>query len=250
MAKRERLQRQDPKRTGPIRNATNYFHDSRSWTDEAPDGGRRPDQHEQSGSLEDVVTDGVKLGYKVIEEYLRQGQRTAQWIRNTSHEQDGSKGGNTEELLENVLRLYKDMTGIWVDALSVIVRSPGFLSWLTGTERGNRAEPSQNEHGEPSPANGTATKIAIEILSVRRAQVTLDLGGTHTHYPPLVHALYASDPSIPPLTGISFRLERKSMVPILQLKIPAKQPAGMYTGVVVDRQTNDPRGTLCVRVLA
>jgi hypothetical protein len=250
MAKRERLRRQDPKRMRPIRNATNYLRDSHSWPNEPQGAGRQSDRRKESGSLEDVVTDGVKLGYKVIENYLRQGQRTAEWIRNTAQEQ-GSKGGNTEELLEGVLRLYKDMTDIWIDAVAIIVRSPAFLTWLTGAEeRTNGSGPPQKEHEQPIPADGAATKLTIEILSAKRAQVTLNLGRTPTRYTPLVHALYASDPSIPPLTGISFRLERKSMVPILRLKIPAKQPAGTYTGVIVDGQTNEPKGTLYIHVLA
>lgn len=249
--KNERLRRQDPARTGPIRNATTYLRDSRSWGGRTP-GSTRPDaqKHTQgsTGSVDDVVTRGVKLGYKVIEDYLRQGQHTAAQTRKVSEKKESSKVGEREEILESVLRFYKDMTDLWIDGVGGIVRNPAFTSWLNGAvQRNGAAAPSREK--EPGSVNGADGALAIEIVSKRRTQVTLDLRPYPGRYTPLVCALHAPNPKIPPLTKIAFRLDQRSRSPILQLKVPGRQPAALYTGVVIDKHTHEPRGTLCVRVL-
>lgn len=200
--------------------------------------------------MDDVVTRGVKLGYKVIEDYLRQGQRSAARFRE-AFQKGGSKEGKEgkgEEAVDGILRLYKDMNDLWVDAVGVILRSPPFLSWLNGTEQRNSAAAPSREK-EPGSVNGADGALAIEIVSKRRTQVTLDLRPYPRRYTPLVRALHAPNPKIPPLTKIAFRLDKKTRDPILQLKIPGHQPAALYTGVVIDGHTHEPRGTLCVRVL-
>jgi hypothetical protein len=197
----------------------------------------------------DVVTRGVKLGYQVIEEYIRQGQRTAARIRGAS-QPESSKPGGREEMLETMLRFYKDMADLWIDGVGGIVRSPAFTSWFNGAVQRNGASAPPPQEAGSGDGEGTKGTLVVEVLSKRRAQVTLNLRPHPGRNVPLVHALHASDPAVPPLTGISFRRDPKSAVPVLQLKISNKQPPGMYTGVVVDRETNEPQGTLCVRVLA
>ena len=67
---------------------------------------------------------------------------------------------------------------------------------------------------------------------------------------PRVHALHAGDPALPPLTGVRFGTDEDGGAAVLQLDIADTQPAATYTGVVVDAATNQPRGTLSVRLLA
>jgi len=247
---KERLRRPDPARTGPIRNATTYLRDSRSWNDRTTDSTRahtdRPAQ-DSPDTVDDVVTRGVKLGYKVIEDYLRQGQRSAERFREAL-QKGCSKEGKGEEAIDGLLRLYKDMNDLWIDAVGVILRSPPLLSWFNGTEQRNgAAAPSRGK--VPGSINGAEGGLAIEIVSKRRTQVTLDLRPHPQRYIPLLYALHAPNPRIPPLTEMAFRLDKKTKGPILQIKIPDRQPAALYTGVVIDKHTHEPRGMLSVRVL-
>ena len=151
-------------------------------------GGRTPastqpdaQKHTQGspGSVDDVVTRGVKLGYKVIEDYLRQGQRSAARVRET-FSKGGPKEGKGEEVLDDILHLYKDMNELWVDTVGVILRSPPFLSWFNGTEQRNGAAAPSREK-EPGSVNGADGALAIEIVSKRRTQGTLDF---RPHPPP------------------------------------------------------------------
>ncbi|UCE63153.1 MAG: hypothetical protein JSU59_09815 [Nitrospirota bacterium] len=196
------------------------------------------------------MTHGVKLGYEVIEKYLRQGQRVAEELSNGSHP-DNSKEDDWEKLVGDMLRLYRDLSGFWIDAVEALMRSPEFLSTVTNVLGRNGQAKSGSAHQEPNPgANGENMKVAVEIASQKRAQVTLDLRPHLMQAALQVHTLHAPDPHIPPLTDVSFRIDGDLNVPVLTLTIPEEQPAATYTGVVVDQKTNEARGTISVRLLS
>ncbi|WNM58612.1 hypothetical protein [Candidatus Nitrospira allomarina] len=251
MNKPKRLRRNDPLRQRPIRNPSTYFRESNSWQERTSDSAPPPSEEQNPfDSLDDVVTNGVKLGYEVIEKYLLQGQKVAEGIHNGSSEED-SKEGNVHWLLSSMLRLNRDMAGFWIDAIEAFVQNPEFLLGLMGAARSNGVTSSSNNTREPgSSANGASARVAVEIESRRRTQVTVDLRPSPSQNVPHVHALNAPpNLGIPPLTEVSFRWDRESATPIVQLKIPDKQPTALYTGVVLDPKTNEVRGTLCVRIL-
>lgn len=240
----ERLRRPEPQRTGPIRNASGYFRDSHSWGEE-----EHPAWREPSDILDDVVTHGVKLGYRVIDEHLRQGKSAAAKLR-TGDRDDGNGHGEMEELTERLQRVYKDFGALCFDALDVLARSPVLLRWLAGREQqssqGGVGARAASQPISPAPAAGAA--VAVEVASTRRILVNLNLPPQAEAYVPAVHALHGGDPTCPPLTAITFRIDSASRVPILEVHVPDHQPPALYTGVVVDRATNEPVGTLSVRV--
>ncbi len=251
MDKPKRLRREDPMRKGPIRNTSTYFRESNSWKERKADS-TQTQSEEQSPfeALDDVVTNGVKLGYEVIEKYLLQGQKVAEGIHNGSAEKN-PKEDQVHWLLTSMLRLNRDIAGFWIDAIESFVQNPDFLLGLMGTARSNGVAPSSDAPVEPAhSANGASAMVAIEVESSRRTQVRLDLRPSPTQKVPHVHALNAPpDLGFSPLTDVSFRWDRESAIPVVQLKIPENQPAALYTGVVLDPKTNEVRGTLCVRVL-
>ncbi len=247
----KRLRRKDPVRKEPIRNASTYFRESHSWNEQTSDAAQTQSEEQSTfDSLDDVVTNGVKLGYEVIEKYLLQGQKVAEGIHNGSYEKN-SKEENVQWLLKSMLRLNRDIAGFWIDAIEAFVKNPDFLSDLMGKASNGVAQSSSTPEEPGKSANGVNGTIAIEVDSRRKTQVILDLRPSISKDVPHVHALNAPpDLRIPPLTDVSFRWDRESAIPIVQLKIPDSQPAALYTGVVVDPKTNEARGTLCVRVLA
>lgn len=243
----ERIRRPKLDRSGPIRDATNYLRDSDSWPENPPnDTSQKDSSGTQStvGSFDDVVTQGVKLGYKVIEQYIAQGQRVAEEISRPF--QKGIPEAGTADVVQGMVRLYKDMADVWGNALDLMVRNPVFWSWL-GSFAQNGGPHTPN--GVPGKLNGKGAAFSVEIASARPTEVMLNVEPSPQPYTPFVHALHAPDRRVPPLTSIAFQKSPKSNMPVLLLKIPTKQPSGLYTGVVVDRDTNQPRGTLTVRVL-
>lgn len=231
----ERLRRPEPQRTGPIRNASGYFRESGSWGQE-----ERPAWREPAEVLDDVVTQGVKLGYRVIDEHLRQGRRAAATLRGGEEAQSGDR--ELEQWIEKVQRVYKDLGTLCFDALDVMTRSPALLRRLAGSGAGTDTQKRADDR--PAPA-----AFAIEVAASRRVRVNLHLPPDADPYVPAVHALHAGDPGCPPLVGTTFRTDSACAVPVLVIEVPDRQPPGLYTGVVVDRASNEPKGTLSVRIL-
>ncbi len=240
-APNERLRRPEPQRTGPIRNATGYFRESHSWGSEDHPAWREPTE-----VLDDMVTQGVNLGYRVIDEHLRQGRSAAAKLR-SGIDDTGGDGNDMDELLTRLQRIYKDVGSLCYDAFDVLARSPALLRWLAGRDPdGGQSGTSRGASQATAPIGGAG--IAVEVSSTRRILVNLNLPPESEPYVPAVHALHAGDPNCPPLTAIAFRIDPASRVPILEVNVPDHQPPALYTGVVVDRTTNEPKGTLSVRV--
>ena len=230
MGKRERLHRQDPERTAPIRNASTYLRD-------APPGADKPQSKASAGPAESAVAHGVQLGYKVIEEQIREGQRLAQQLRRS-----GSKAGDAGtdelgELIERVLRLYKEMGAVCFSAVEVLAKSPLVRSGI-----------ARAWQGKPEPRVEPGARFSVDVACSRRTQVSIDLQPHAERFIPLVHALHAADPTIPPLTAVRFEVDHETARHALLVTIDDTQLPATYTGVIADSATNEPRGTLSVRI--
>jgi hypothetical protein len=234
MGKSERLHRPDPERTGPIRSAATYLRDPVSGADAKSTPGE-PDPSDPA----DVLAHGVNLGYKVIAEQIVQGQRLAQRLGKASGKTSGAESGELRALIERVLHLYKDMGTLCFDAVETLARSPALRSGIARAWQGN---------AESGPSSESETAFAVEIASTRRTQVSVHLKQREARFIPMAHALYATDLAIAPLTSVRFKIEPASTSLMLQVEIPDAQPPANYTGVIVDSASNEPRGTLCVRL--
>ena len=77
MDEAERLHRPELARDQPIRDFVSHFRQSGAGG--TPRG--KSATHSASGAVEDPVAHGVKLGYSVIEEQIRQGEKLAERLR-------------------------------------------------------------------------------------------------------------------------------------------------------------------------
>jgi hypothetical protein len=236
MEKPERLHRPDPERDGPNRSAMSFMRD-------AGTGGRANAKAHANGSdpAEDVLAHGVKLGYAVIDDQIQRGERLAERLRQGAAKPGAAPAAEISLLLERALNLYKDMGALALTAAEALARSPVVQSGLSRAWQGNG--------GEPARAPGAGSRFAIELASSRKTHVALDFRPTLGKAVPLVHALHAVNPAYPALTGAHFTLDPEAMAPVLHLAIPDAQPAATYSGVVVDGATNEPCGTLSVRIV-
>jgi len=251
MGTTERLHRPDPERTGPIRNAATYLRepppsDAALHPTDAPD------------TADGAVAHGVRLGYKVIEEQIQHGRLLAQRLGKAGRS-DASGAADAGLLIERVLHLYKDVGALCVDALEALAQSPAVKAGIARAAQVAQAAqtpqtPSATQGksaGVDSRAESLAAKtFAIEVVSARRTQVTFEVRWSAGRFEPRVHALHAADPSLPPLTGLSFDVDPSRPEPMLRVEVPDIQPAGTYTGVVVDSASNEARGTVTVRLLS
>jgi hypothetical protein len=212
------------------------FHDP-TGAEERPNGER---------SWENVVSHGVHLGYKIIEEQIQQGRRVAQAVKDQSHAA-GATGNDLPEVAERLLRFYTDLGALCFDLIENLARSPV----LNGEAfRGAKGESADRAGGAAEGAGTGAARssLSVEVIATCPTQVSLDLRGTMNGSSPSVHALHALDADKPPLRDIRFDLDTAHAFPSVRIVIPPGQPPDTYTGAVIDRGSNLPLGTLCVRI--
>lgn len=201
--------------------------------------------------LDQVISKAVETGYKVIEEQIQQGQRVAEQL-SQGNIGPGMVNGNVSEVFERVLRFYSDMGSLWFEMLESVVRNPAAAHWFESflKDRG----PEANGHAAASKHNGHATgtrhNVQVEIISSEhtRARVMLDLHPGANHAALVAQALRSRDAEIPPISDVIFTDASEDWPTCLQIKIPAGQPAGTYSAMVLNEMSSEPAGTLCLQI--
>ncbi len=245
MGTRERLKRPKMQRTRPIRNWSAAVGNTRPPAD-ATTGGA---QGQASG--EDIVGRAVELGYRVIDEYVRQGQRTARRLSDRSMD-PGAIIGDMQELTSRIAQFATEWSGLWIDVAQSMAKGVGAMNPF-GEQRPTPSEPmtaaSRSRSTQPRTSESDeAARIRIDVDAARHIEVSMDIRPDATHRPLILHALRALDPALPRLTDLAFTPCVGDQPATLRLRVPAAQPAGTYSGVIVDAETNVPVGTLSVRV--
>lgn len=216
----------------------------------------------------------VRQSSAFIEEQIRAGQKAAERLR------DGianSKELNTDinGLVEHLVATTRDLGTTWLELISIIIRAIG--AQPSGGSNGGSTQPSASGPGPAvtksgrsggamtfsrmAPADSSVRGIAPQIVvnGANVKSVVLDLQPRSLQFTPFVPLLMAGDrtPSAKTKSArtkstgtIEARFSRSPDQPglILTVKVPGNQPAGIYTGAVVDSKTNEAGGTLSVTV--
>ncbi|WP_428265568.1 hypothetical protein [Haliangium sp.] len=266
MADRTRLRRQDPTRTQPIRDWSTLLRRPGAWGEPAGDPGQAaPLGRDRDGqAVDDPVAYGVELGYRVVDEHIRQGQRVAAELRSGSYVL-ADAGGDLQELTARTLRYAGELATMWIEVLgSLASRGAGFGIDPSGADPGGRADPgarsgpasSARSHtgSTSSPSTGTAAgepdrgvDVAVAIDTPARVSVHLDAGARAAAL--VTHGLRSVSADSEPLTQIEFETDATGAVSV-RIRVPAGQPPGCYSGVVVDRDSGRPHGLLTVDIAA
>ncbi len=244
-APRERLRREDPARTGPIRNWSGLFRyqEPTRTSDESAD-----EATDRGGGF---VADGVRLAYKIADEQIEQGRRIAEQINDRQYDVK-AVGNDLRELSERTIRYSMDLTALWFELLGSL---PETLMRLPGAPgKPFRGRPSggssRRDAAEPRPPRAGRSPEAhwIEVASHLPARVTLDLRpGTETR-PLATHGLQTKDGKALSLRGVSFVRPQAGQRPGVKLQVAPDAAPGLYSGVVFDRESGAAVGTISVRL--
>jgi hypothetical protein len=266
---RERIKRPEPERTHPVRNWSTVFG--------APSRTTPPGVHAAAdgrAAANDPVSRGVEAGYRVVDEYLRQGQNVARamwgpfmpgggampfpgWAGGAS----GNSFPQPEEVQQRMgamLRSATDLAMMWMDFMSGGLGMGGFAPHAGSYPPGSHGPfPTNSERGAP-PAkppehareDRPQTVIAVELKSSRRAEVSVDLRSGSAGLALVVHDLRGPEPDRARLGGIGIQGFPAEDRVLVRIDVPDELPAGVYTGIIVDVESSLPRGTLAVRVAA
>jgi hypothetical protein len=247
-----RLKMPPPKRTGPIRSVDGLFGPPHPPSDNGP---------AQAGSgresASSTVSRGVELGYRVIGEYMRQGEAFAR--SNGSRPSEGDPvSSDPRKLTERMVEHASELATAWLEFVQTTLvgappapgsrgeagaQDPGAFD-LGGPPAAATAAPPRTVPRAPSAPR----RISIEIASKRRAEVTVDLHPEAGVAPLVAHDLRARDPDLPRIHGVTIGPPGTSDRVLVRIAVPDDQPAATYTGLVVDDATNLPCGSVSVRV--
>ena len=238
MKDRKRLRREEPARTAPIRNFTKLYR-KRDLTNgthpKKPAAAEKVNRAPAAGPL----AEGVELAYSVIDKYIAEGRQTAEGL-STGPYTTRMANDNLQDLLERVLRFQAEILPLWIDTLATSVT----------------VQPSQNGHqaAQRSRQRSNGTKestvgqIPIEVASRRPVQVLLELSPNCESQSLVTLGVNSVDSKKPALTDVSFLPDDATGRLKLLVRIPNDQPSGTYTGVIVDSNSGDIRGTLSIRI--
>ena len=232
----ERLRREDPKRTEPIRSARNHVEANGGWGESLTGRPTGKKDGNEAGDSSDTVDYGVHLGYKIIEEQILKGRKLAeQW-----HAPDTERKPEEEwpRVIDRLLNVYRDLGSVWMDATESIISRVANLAMESYAEGGE-----SHAHAEQSNLD-----LAVTVKCGKKLQIQLDLKSGlagNLNVPPL-HGL---DPAAEPLTSVRILPRSTGKGAELEVEVPDNALATTYTGVIVNADTNEPRGTLSLQVL-
>jgi hypothetical protein len=240
----DRVKRPHLERSGPVRNWARMLVGD-ALPDAPPAAGER-----RASPSGDAISRSVELGYRVVDEYIAQGRRAAERL-GVRPLVPGGLGGDPQELGARMMRYASDFVTVWMQLMEAAVTGGALRAAPPA------APPPSGEVPPapfPSPGSGAAptapdgTRVRIEVTSLWPTEVLVDLRPEASGASVVAHALRAVDPELPRIDGVSFASNGAGDPPLLRVRIPPSQPPGVYNGLLVDRETSRPVGTVSVRV--
>lgn len=225
MSDDDRIKRPRPERTGPIRGWSGIF--------------GRPAGAGHAPGFDDVVTRSVELGYRVIDEYVRQGQRAAAGLRG-GRTDPAAMTSDLQGLMGRMAQYTSDFLGVWSEFVEVAMRG----ATMPGTANGTAPQ------SPPAAASAASDDpgVRVELHATRPTEVAVDLR-PHTPGARLgVQGMRAMEPGEPRLEGVTLEPSGPGAPLVLRIVVPPDQPAGTYNGIVVEEETSRPLGTVSVRL--
>ena len=250
----ERVARPQVGRTKPARNWQTLFGPPPADEAGAADEGSG---RSKGGDAANPIARGVELGYRVMDEYVKQGARVA-GLRGGGGARASEAGGAVlPQLTERMFQYASDFASVWLEAMGVMMRNgggPGAANGATHAPANGAAHaPTNGAAANPAPRNGTAHRngtisLAVDIASRRPVQAKVDLRSGSIDGPVVVQGLRSRDPRQPQLKGVVLEAAPDGKQLTLRLKVANSHPAGEYVGAIVDQSTGVTRGTLTVTV--
>lgn len=231
MTAEDRLRRPEPARTGPKR----AFNPLAAAAEAKPPGPAEP------MTVDAIIHDAVDAAYRVVEENVREGRRTAERLR-AGVTATASDAESAKAAANRVMHLSKELSVSWVELIMAVLRDSelkGVLDRLTAQDRG-RVEPAHAAAGRGVTQRLSSRKpieVALSSLPIASAETVPGVAGLH-----------CLTPGHPAIVAVGFS-SRPDGALELRIDVPDDQPAGVYTGAVVDPGSGEGLGTLTVRVL-
>jgi hypothetical protein len=196
---------------------------------------RATGERKETSEPRDGAAKGASLGYKVSDAQFNEGKSHAQQFDIPGPGPGlpglGALGGlSSDSFLSLSERLMRDAM-LWFEFFA---RSTGSVGAL---------RPAQTA---PQPNTMSGGGVVVEVSSVLPIEVTFSPHEGAESRPLAVHDLRATDPDFPGITGAQVACIDGHWK--IAISVGPKQPVGLYTGIVFDREDGAIRGTLALNV--
>ncbi len=193
----------------------------------------------------------INNAYRLIDEYVRQGQRMAEnlWLP-----LDGSAGraAGAFSAPERLMRAMGDMTMAWIEVMEQFTKSaqarpaPG-PAGSAGPFASSRPEPPPAAPEAPSASPlAKASPLKLSLDARGRVEVSVQLGEGAPLAELAVTVLRSFGSDAEPTRGVE--LSGAPDQPVLRVRVPEGQPTGTYNGLFLERSSQRPSGTITLLV--
>jgi hypothetical protein len=192
--------------------------------------------------------------YRLVDEYLRQGQKMAEnvWLPS------GAGGSSFDAGLGapgRFMRAMGDMTLAWVEVMqqwtngSTPAREDPIGS--AGAFKVNQTPAPAATPSAPVAASSAAeraSELTVRVQASGRVEVSVQLGELSNAAYLAPTELRSFGGQVEPIRDVSL-VVMPGATPVLQIVVPDGQPAGTYNGLLLEAKTQRPRGTVSLSVL-
>lgn len=248
-----RKKRPTPERDGPLRSLSTLFASPVGRKPPASDP--QPDS-ERNTDVGRAVTDSVGLGYRVIDEYIRQGQQAAKGFNPSGFDSRAAAPDDASQMSQRLMQYGWDFAGLWFETWSKMTAN-GAMPASPFAARDDDRPPPGNAGGTaaarpapasavtpPAAASGVRDRVIVSVSCDRPTTTALEVRpGAGAAL--VVHALRAEGHEAPPIRDITMNCQDDGTLGV-RIAIDPDQPSGVYNAMILDQATNLPRGTLSV----
>jgi hypothetical protein len=195
----------------------------------------------------DPIAAGVDFGYRVIREYLAQGEQAARklWTPAGTPSADPMGPGF---LLERTIRHAEDLAWTFMDMLRGLARTAGSDAPVGGFAMGRSGAAGSSEgRGRAAAATRGGPAVEVDVRAPRPVAVTLDLEPGAASRSLLVPPLRGRTPGAS-LGDVSVASVEGGRRLVVTVPVPARQATGTYRGPILDADTRQPRGEVTVSI--
>jgi hypothetical protein len=205
------------------------------------------------------VSRGVDLSYRVLDDYIQQGQQAARLMRDRSYGPDALRN-DVQDLTARGFQYASDITEVLLAVFFELLPSaargqtgplpfspPAASAGWSGGETPPASEGPVTSAPSAEQVTGRA-RVALQVESVRPATVTVDLQPRAAGASLVCHDLRTADPSKPRLAAAAIDGGSGEEPVAVRIRIPPEQPPGTYRGEVIDTATSLPAGSVVVHL--
>lgn len=207
-----------------------------------------PAQPPPDDDVSDIIADAVGLGYKVVQENLRQGRLAADRHKAGQYQLD-DVSDDVSSFVQRMVELSRDLAATGFDLIEVMLRDPRLLEAVAKT---NVATKREKAAGKPA-GRGKRVLPAVKVVLTGRAAVVvhqspLERPPEGCRATPYLQRLAPLTGAAPPIRG-SLRYGENDVM-LVRIHVPDQQPPGTYQGAVVNRADDMVLMVVAIRVAA